>query len=445
MAQKTVTVTIENSAPENGAFFSSTWAAFHDGSFDIFNPGEAGEAFLEGLAEDANTADITTAFADSGAGVQQTIPGPTGDLNDFISGDTASAQFIVDDGSDRYFSYGSMILPSNDAFIANGDPVAFEIFDEDGNFVLEDDIIVSGARVWDAGTEVNDEIPENTAALGQAAPNTGEDENGTVELHPGFIGSVREGSDELGNILSSDDFSEADFTTENDGEDYQIARISFSVTDGIVGTGDGEPLNGTDEADTINGRGGDDTLNGLDEDDSLIGGFGDDLLVGGDGDDILEGRPGFDILLGGDGDDVLSGGIGRDRMNGGSGDDTLTGGASIDFFVFNTNEGFSTDDVGIDTITDFDTTRDFILLDKTTFAAITSDSSNRNNPGFSDATEFELVATDNDVDTSEAIIVHSEATGSLFYNPNGSADGLGNGAEFANVAVPLEADNFILR
>ena len=443
MVQRVVTVTIENLAPEDGAFFSSTWAGFHDGSFDIFNQGEdASGTFIEGLAEDANTAGITAAFSDNGVGVQQTIPGPTGDFNNFVSGDSVSVEFIVDPDSDRYFSYGSMILPSNDAFIANGDPLAWEIFDEDGNFVATD-ITVTGANVWDAGTEVNDEIPENTAALAQAAPNTGDDENGTVELHPGFIGSEREGSPQLGSILTA--LPSSDFTTGNDGEDYQIASFSLSISDDLLGTGDGDNINGTDEADTLKGLGGDDTLNGLDDNDRIVGGFGNDLLRGGAGDDVLEGRLGFDRLLGGSGNDTLSGGIGRDRLNGGAGNDNLTGGASIDFFIFNTNETFNTDDIGVDTITDFSQGQDFVLLDLSTFAAITSDSSSRTEPGFSVDSEFDVVDTDAAAATSDALIVHSTESGNLYYNPNGATAGFDNGGQFANVLPELTADDFILR
>ncbi|NEQ39580.1 MAG: hypothetical protein F6K40_26320 [Okeania sp. SIO3I5] len=443
MVRRIVTVTIENTAPEDGAFFSTTWAAFQNGNFDIFDAGDdASGTFLEGLAEDANLDGINTAFANSNAGVQQTIPGPSDPLNDFDSGDTVSVDFIVDSDSYRYFSYAAMILPSNDAFIANGDPLAWEIFDENGNFVATD-ITVTGDRVWDAGTELNDEIPENTAALDQAAPNTGVDEDETVRLHPGFIGSVREGSAEVGNIL--DARSAADFTTENDGEGYEIASFSFSVTNEFLGMGEADGINGTDDADTLKGLGGDDTLNGLGGNDRIIGGLDNDLLRGGDGDDTLEGRTGFDRMLGGSGNDILLGGQGRDRMNGGAGDDTLTGGGNTDFFIFNTNDTFDTDDVGVDTITDFDTAQDFIILDKTTFAALASNPSDRDNPGFSVSTEFAVVGSDADADESGAFIVHSTESGNLYYNPDGTTAGFGNGGEFANVTPELAAENFILR
>ncbi|NET29645.1 spondin domain-containing protein [Okeania sp. SIO1I7] len=434
-----VSSNVASGASENSSiFFSPMWVGFHDGGFDLFNEGEAATPGLERLAEDAIidptggfTTTLSTEFTSSGAGNTQGIVGP-----DFFLGDIGVGGFTVDETQDRYFSYASMILPSNDAFIGNGNPVAFEIFDDNGNF-LGADFVVTGQGVWDAGTEVNDEEPDNTAALGQEVPDTGTDENGTVMLHPGFIGSEREGSDEQGNILQ--ERSDADFTTEDDGEGNQIARIS--VLQNTVGSSDSELINGFETEDFLSGLGGDDTLNGFDGRDWLVGGGGNDLLRGGDDDDILAGRIGNDILLGGDGDDILSGGQGRDRINGGAGNDTLTGGASIDRFIFNTNDTFSTDDVGVDTITDFNQEQDLILLDLSTFAAITSDAGE----GFSVDGEFAVVDSDEAAATSEALIVHSTEAGNLFYNPNGAAEGFGNGAQFANVLPALTADDFVLR
>ncbi|NEP79980.1 MAG: calcium-binding protein, partial [Okeania sp. SIO3B3] len=182
---------------------------------------------------------------------------------------------------------------------------------------------------------------------------------------------------------------------------------------------------------------------GLGGRDWLVGGRGNDLLRGGEDDDILAGRIGNDRMLGGNGDDILNGGQGRDRINGGAGDDTLTGGASIDRFIFNSNNPFPTVDIGVDTITDFNEGQDLILLDLTTFAALSSTPGD----GFSVGGEFAVVALDADADTSSALIVQSTETGSLFYNPDGTAVGFGNGAEFANVGtdVTLTASDFVLR
>ncbi len=79
-----------------------------------------------------------------------------------------------------------MIIPSNDAFVANGNPLAFPIFDSAGGF-LGADFTVLGSQVLDAGTEVNDELPMNTAFFGQKAPDVGVPQGGVVSLHPGFL------------------------------------------------------------------------------------------------------------------------------------------------------------------------------------------------------------------------------------------------------------------
>ena len=111
-----------------------------------------------------------------------------------------------------------MVIPSNDAFIANGDPLAHDIFDATGNF-LGADFIVLGSSVLDAGSEVNDEIPTNTAFLGQVVPDTGVDENGVVHLHSGFIPA--------GSILTA--FPGGDFTETG----YQVARITVTSTPAV--------------------------------------------------------------------------------------------------------------------------------------------------------------------------------------------------------------------
>lgn len=115
-----------------------------------------------------------------------------------------------------------MVIPSNDAFIGNDGAFAHKIVDGDGTF-LGADFVVSGSQVWDAGTEVNDEIPANTAFLGQMAPDTGVDEDGVVHQHPGFQGSEGFGGT-LGNILGDDMFANADFTV----DDYNVARITVT-------------------------------------------------------------------------------------------------------------------------------------------------------------------------------------------------------------------------
>lgn len=208
----TIRVTVESLAPQNGTYLTPVWGGFHDGGFDLFDFGSPASMGLERLAEDGNPSPLVGEFLASGAGTANSIIG----MGPIGPGGAASAMFSLDSAlmSSRYFSYASMVIPSNDAFIANGNPMAHEIFDASGNF-LGADFVVLGSQVMDAGTEVNDELPMNTAFFGQMAPNTGTDENGTVHLHPGFMPP---GS---GGILDDPMFANADFTEPG----YQVARV----------------------------------------------------------------------------------------------------------------------------------------------------------------------------------------------------------------------------
>ncbi len=209
-----VTVTIENLAPVNGTWLTPVWVGFHDGSFDIYNSGEAASAELEAIAEDGNNVPLSDAFTGSAQGV---VFGPNGPI---APGEVASFTIDLDpnDPMSSYFSYAAMVLPSNDAFIANGNPLAHQVFDAQGNFTAVD-FFIGGNAVLDAGTEVNDELPMNTAFFGQMAPNTGVDEGGVVGLHPGFLPA---GS---GGILDDPLFANGDFTR----LDYPIAQVRISA------------------------------------------------------------------------------------------------------------------------------------------------------------------------------------------------------------------------
>lgn len=368
-----VTVTVENLAPENGTPLTPLWAGFHDGNFDTYDTGEAATPGLESLAEDGSTALISEEFLNSGVGVVDgTISGDEGANPGIIDvGETTSFTFTVDRSlaSSRYFNYASMVLPSNDAFIANGDPLAHEIFDAEGNF-LGADFVVAGDEVLDAGTEVNDEAAESTAFFGQAAPNTGETENGVVQSHLGF--------ESRGRILSSPDFAGADFSADG----YQAARITITMDDlnttpaeetssvdnnnrpGRIfqGTAGDDELLGDDGNNTLAGKAGNDSLDGGAGNDRLFGVEGNDTLNGGDGDDLLRGQSGNDILDGGAGNDSLFGGNQFDRLSGGDGDDFLdgvqgitiyNGGAGNDLFVINNDaltDWVQDFELGVDTI-----------------------------------------------------------------------------------------------
>jgi hypothetical protein len=121
----------------------------------------------------------------------------------------------------------------------------------------------------------------------------------------------------------------------------------------------------------------------------------------------------------------------------------FTGGLGSDLFLYDTNTAFASSAIGKDILTDFTSGTDKIVLDRTTFPALNSLVGN----GFGVNHEFAVVSNNTVVATASALIVYSSGTGSLFYNQNGSATGLGSGSQFATLSgIPaLESDDFVLQ
>ncbi len=183
-----------------------------------------------------------------------------------------------------------------------------------------------------------------------------------------------------------------------------------------------DQVNGAGGNDEIYGDLGNDTLYGDVGNDRIDGGWGNDSLYGGSGTDTLVGDLGDDYLRGGTGNDTLLGGSGLDRLIGDAGNDVLTGGLGDDKYFFSTGVAFSRTTLGVDTITDFDTTgllsgvsQDKIVLSKATFTALQN------------GLTFEAVEGPGAAETNSAAIVYIKSTGQLVYNPNGSAQGFGGG------------------
>jgi Ca2+-binding RTX toxin-like protein len=205
---------------------------------------------------------------------------------------------------------------------------------------------------------------------------------------------------------------------------------------------------------------------GGDGDDTLIGGLGDDTLVGAQADTLLDGGANADLLqlgasfttlidgqivniegitlmaaglslnlsnqtegftlngfatgastiiggagadriIGGSGADSLTGGDGADRLTGGQGADTLTGGTGADSFVFS----FVTE---VDSITDFTSVSDRILLDKSVMVGI---------GGVGTLTSDAFWSGVDAVTGHDATdrVIYNSTTGALYYD----ADGIG--------------------
>lgn len=190
-----VQVTVTNNAPANGIALTPFWFGFHGGSFDTFNGGSAVTAGLESLAEDGAVATLSSEFNTAVAGgIDSTVtgapnipfPGPAGP-RPILGGESTSAVFNI--GGNNFLSYASMVLISNDFFVANDNAL-----DISSVLAGAGPITINVGTVYDAGTEFNDFATSaaNGAPFfgfggGQTGPNQSGpvDENGVVTVVPG--------------------------------------------------------------------------------------------------------------------------------------------------------------------------------------------------------------------------------------------------------------------
>lgn len=212
-----ISVTVENLTPGGGLYFTPVWVGLHDGSFDTFDVGAPASASLEALAEGGDASGVRADFAALGSGRDGVILAPAGfgGAPVFDPGDLASLVLDVDPHTDRYFSFASMVIPSNDAFFGNADPLAYQVFDMTGAFNGPLEILVLGSQVWDAGTELNDGLGAPFSTLGGMST----DEMAAIGTHPG-LGVLLGTATAAGTTI---DTLAGDFTRSG----YQLARITI--------------------------------------------------------------------------------------------------------------------------------------------------------------------------------------------------------------------------
>jgi len=297
-----------------------------------------------------------------------------------------------------------------------------------------------------------------------------------------------EGSDLLEGGLGSDTYfvdDSADQVVEANVAGTDTVRSSASFTlgsyvenlvltgaSGIDGTGNGlnNLLTGNGAANALSGGSGHDRLDGGAGADTLTGGTGHDVYVvdnagdqvieggsggndtvessidytlpthverlvltgtagrdgrGNSGDNNLAGNSGGNLLNGGSGDDSIAGGGGNDLIYGSLGDDVLNGGAGLDRFLFNTAPGAG----NVDNIVDFSIADDVINLASYVFTKAGAN-------GILAAGAFHQGTAAADAGDR---VVYDQASGSLFYDPDGS--GAAAQVLFATVAAGTALTN----
>lgn len=145
-----VTVTVHNLQPANSVSFAALQLGFNNGSFDAFNIGEVATAPIISVAEAGTGVAWQAAFAAADPGATRgTVAGRVD------PGGTRSATFRVDTSQNQYFTFASMVVPSNDFFIGNDDPMQYRLLDASGNLLIPS-ITVGARNIWDAGSEIFD-------------------------------------------------------------------------------------------------------------------------------------------------------------------------------------------------------------------------------------------------------------------------------------------------
>lgn len=208
-----VTVTVESLVAENGVAFAPLRLGFHGGDFDAFDLGGVATAPIISVAEGGSGADWFPAFlaADPDAVVGSVVPDPAGPL---LPGGTATSTFTVDPTVNPFFTFASMVVPSNDFFIGNDSPTRYRLFDDQGMLLLTE-ITQQASQVWDAGSEIFD--PAAAAFVGDN--NLRADQNSVVAFNFAELNAFNGLTTGAGYVLDS-----------QLAADDEIYRISFAVT-----------------------------------------------------------------------------------------------------------------------------------------------------------------------------------------------------------------------
>ena len=207
-----VKVTVENLAPTNSVSFAPLRFGFNNGSFDSFNAGGVATAPIISVAEGGSGSAWLPAFAAADpTAVLGSTAGPQ-----FPGTSQTTMSFQVDTAVNRFFTFGSMVVPSNDFFIGNDDPMEYQLFNAAGDLLISS-IGQKASDIWNAGSEAFD--PANSAFVQGGNNDLRTPEGGTVSFNfselAGYNGLITAAGYAFDSQLSAD---------------TDIYRISFSVT-----------------------------------------------------------------------------------------------------------------------------------------------------------------------------------------------------------------------
>lgn len=222
-------------AAESGLVVSEVLIVFHDGTFDLFDPGEQASDVLAAYASGGNPELLIESATSQGFDavvVPFDVPRLSGPVSaarlDEIgllpSSSITEIAPDIDLGATPYISYIGKVHPADDLFFANEDPARFFLGGELNESAGPISIDIFGQDLFDAGTRDNDEqnlllldVPHAQEPLSEALVRS---ENDVVQPHLGFLGSQRESSAEPGRVL---------------GDDHEICLDPASSSVGCIG------------------------------------------------------------------------------------------------------------------------------------------------------------------------------------------------------------------
>ena len=154
----TLSITFEN----NNSFgvVTPVYTGFHDGSFDAFDVGSTATEGVRQVAElpiPPNLDGRGNLIAGERLAVQADSQGTfIANGGPIAAGGSATVEVdIADPTLNQYASFFAMVVPSNDTFFGNDDPLAYQIFNGAGELITNTIEITAGS-VYDAGTEINE-------------------------------------------------------------------------------------------------------------------------------------------------------------------------------------------------------------------------------------------------------------------------------------------------
>jgi PEP-CTERM motif len=206
-----ITVRVTNLAPANGIAFAPLRVGFNNGSFDSFNAGSSAPASIVSVAEGGSGSAWFPAFA---AADPNATLGTVGGL--LVAGANASATFRVDSALNQFFTFASMVVPSNDLFIGNDSPTEYQLLNADGSLRFFS-IDQTASEIWDAGSEVAD--PANAAFVQGGVNAQRVEQNGVVRFGTTELAAFEGVTTGAGYRFSN-----------NLAGDTAIYRIEFSAT-----------------------------------------------------------------------------------------------------------------------------------------------------------------------------------------------------------------------